>query len=177
MYKALMVPALLAVAAGCTSDEKRQKLKQSVEFYDAMAAISRDVHEGSAKLREITTQATAAVEKGETFDRAAAEQLCEERVAKIRELRARAADLKPPPGPAGEALQQAMTRGLEGEERRVGVDLREWLALYADPELAIAKKRERGRVITERMDVDRKGDEEAIRAARQAFAKEFGILK
>jgi hypothetical protein len=142
-----------------------------------MAAIAREIHATSAETRSLTDEVYQNAANGHKFDKAQADKAIQVELAKLQKVRARAEAAKAPPGASGEALQLAMIRGLEGEERRLGVGIREWLDVFADDSLSIAEKKEKSTKIRDRLQAERNEDEAAIRKAREAFAKDFHITK
>jgi hypothetical protein len=167
----------LVVAAGCSDPAPAPEQKEARKFFDDMAAIARDIHAASAETRSLTEQVYNSAINGQKLDKAMIEKAIQTQLTKLQKVRSRAEIAKSPAGASGEALQLAMIRGLEGEERRLRVGIHEWLDVLADDSLSLSEKKEKAKKIGDRLQAERNEDETAIKKARETFAKDFHITK
>jgi hypothetical protein len=176
---AIKLSIVTAVALGCQAcsppAKKPEPPSEALRFYREMAAASREIHGASQETVEMTSEVSRAVNDGRSFNKETVEQVYATRLEKLQALYANVSKMKPPPGAAAAALHVAMLRGVEGEERRYRIGIREWLNLYEDKSFTADVKKERGAAIRERLDAERAKDEGEIKAARQEFMSEFKI--
>jgi hypothetical protein len=150
---------------------------QARQYYDAMAEIAREIHNGSLEMQTLTHDVAEAAAQGKAYNKKAVDETLRARLERIRSLRTRVEALRSPTGASAEALQVAMLRGLDGEARRLQGGMREWLDLYGNDAVSLSERQSKGKAIAERVQADRNEDEAAIKSARDAFVKEFRIKR
>ena len=159
---------------GCSSkDSKGQQKKEITQFHRNLASVNQEIHKCSKDILEITTEVSSCVAAGKSFDKDAVERAYAAQLKTFESLRAYLQKFKVPAGETAQNLYDAMVQGVENEEKRLRVNIREWLDIYEDQKLSPAEKKTKGNAIRERVAAERNADEAAIKTARQAFMKEW----